>query len=125
MNTVFAFECNVAGRDWQQTINARSYGRAKSEYHRSVTDAWPDIPFTAIRCRKLGGPRTSERFKSCAEYRGLPGLSCGQRVLVGAATGVVVGHNSGACFKVLFDDDSPKYAGATLPVHHQEMTVIQ
>jgi hypothetical protein len=34
---------------------------------------------------------------------------------------VIVGHNSSANFDVLFDDDSPRYAGNTLNVHPSEI----
>lgn len=125
-SAVFAFACSVAGTDWgEEIINARSRGRAKREYHLGVTDAWPDVPFTAIRARKLGAPRTSPDFIRNAQYRGLPDVRCGQRVKVGDARGVIVGHNSSANFDVLFDDDSPRYAGQTLNCHPNEVTLDQ
>jgi hypothetical protein len=119
--TVFAFEVNVAGREWAETVNARTSGQAKSEYFQGVRESWPGIPFTALRCRKIGRPHTSKRFEACASYRGLAGLQCGQRVVVGGARGVIVGHNSSANFDVLFDSDSPKYAGLRLNVHPDSM----
>lgn len=122
MNEVFSFSVWPKDRpEWAETVNARTKGRAKFEYWNRLADAWPDVPFTEIRCRKLGGPHTSDRFKDCADYRGVPHIRCGSRVVVGPSRGVVVGHNSSACFNVLFDDDSPKYAGINLSVHPMEM----
>jgi hypothetical protein len=121
---VFSFACSVAGTDWgEEIVNARTRGRAKREYHLSVIDAWPDVPFTAVRARKIGAPHTTADFIRNAQYRGLPNVRCGQRVKVGDARGVIVGHNSSANFDVLFDDDSPRYAGQTLNCHPNEVTL--
>lgn len=114
---VFAWEVSVKGTDWTKIVNARTSGQAKRDYHLDVRDAWPDVPYTAMRCRKIGAPHTSERFKHNARYRGMPDVQCGQRVKVGEARGVIVGHNDSANFDVLFDDDSPKYAGLKLNCH--------
>ena len=62
-------------------------------------------------------PETSERFRANAAYRGMPHIQCGQRVKVGEAHGVIVGHNESANFDVLFDPDSPRYANLRLNVH--------
>lgn len=113
---VFAFEVSVTGTDWKQIVNARTSGKAKAEYHRQVLDAWPDVPFTRMRCRKIGAPHSSERFMANARYRGMPDVRCGQRVSVGNETGVIVGHNSSANFDVLFDAGS-KYGESVLNVH--------
>ena len=114
---VFAFEVWVHGTDWKTTVNARTAGKAKRDYHLDVIDAWPDVPYTAMRCRKLGPPQTSREFERNARYRGLPQVKCGDRVWCGTAVGRIVGHNDSANFDVLFDDDSPKYAGLRLNVH--------
>ncbi len=119
--SLFAFEVSVKGTDWTQIVNARTHGQAKSVYHLDVLDAWPDIPYTALRCRKIGAPNTSGRFIQNAKYRGMPDVKCGQRVKVREAHGVIVGHNSSANFEVLFDEDSPKYAGLRLNVHPGEI----
>lgn len=124
MSAVFAFECHIKGHeDWSRVINARSRGSAKVEYWRDVSDAWPSIPFTSVRARKVGAPQTSAQFMRNAEYRGLPSMKCGDRVKVGESRGVVVGHNESANIVVLFDDDAPRYAGMKLSVHPQEMSV--
>lgn len=122
--SLFSWEVSVAGTDWTKVVNAKSRGRAKADYYRDVIDAWPDVPFTAMRCRKIGAPKTSEQFSNCAIHRGLPGLKCGHRVKVGDARGVIVGHNSSANFNVLFDADSPKYAGLTLNCHPDGIELI-
>lgn len=123
MNQVYAFEVSVAGRDWTKVVNARTRGQAKKDYHRDVLDAWPDVPFTAMRARKLGPPQTSMEFERNASYRGLPAIKCGQAVKVGEARGVIVGHNDSANLDVLFDEDSPRYAGLKLNVHPAGITI--
>jgi len=118
-----AYALYPAGKpEWETVLNASSRGKAKSEYWRHVTDAWPDVPFTSIRCRKVGGPVTTPEFMRCAAGRGLPGLRCGDRVSVGESLGVVVSHNASACFNVEFT--SGRYAGNTLSVHPDEMLVL-
>jgi hypothetical protein len=111
--------------EWARTINARSAGKAKGEYHRDLTESWPDVPFTKIRARKIGKPMTSERFRANAKYRGMPDVECGQRVTVNGNAGTITGHNSSANFEVLFDDDAPHYDGLKLNVHPQDVVLIR
>ena len=126
MSTVFAFEVWVVGfSEGSHIINAQSLGKAKYQVWRDILDPWPDTPFTAMRGRKIGPAHTSEQFKRNAVYRGMPDIKCGQRVRVGTDCGTIVGHNSSANFNVLFDDDSPKYAGLTLNVHPQEIEIVK
>lgn len=120
-SAVFAWEVSVKGTDWTSTVNARTSGQAKRQYHLDVLDAWPNVPYTTLRCRKIGAPCTSKDFKSNARYRGMPDVRCGQRVKVGEARGVIIGHNSSANFDVLFDVDSPKYSGLRLSCHPAEL----
>ena len=117
MVEVFAFACRVAwAPQWGETIyNAASAGKAKLEHWRAVDDAWPGTKFTDVRARKIGAPHTSEAFRRNAQYRGMPDIKCGDRVLVGDRVGVVVGHNSSANFDVLFD------SGWRLNVHPSEI----
>lgn len=126
MSEIFAFVVSVVGTDWTKIVNARTSGKAKYQYWLDVTDAWPDVPITAMRARKYnsGRPYTSPEFERNAKYRGLPDVKCGQRVRVGGSEGVIVGHNSSANFDVLFDDDAPRYAGLRLNVHPQELEII-
>ena len=77
-----------------------------------------------MQARKIGPPYTSPQFTRNAEYRGLPGLKCGQRVKVGKKVGVIVNHNSSANLDILFDDDSPQYSGLTLNCHPDSLTLI-
>lgn len=121
---IAAFEVSVAGTDWTSVINAPTRGKAKSEYWSRVVDAWSNIPFTAIRCRRIGAPVSSPQFISNAVYRGMPGVRCGDRCRVGESIGTIVGHNSSANFDVYFDSDAPKYAGLTLNVHPMEIKII-
>ena len=118
---VFAFEVRVAGENGAVIINAHSSGQAKTFFWRGNS---PNFPFTEIRVRKLGAPQTPESFMHTAKYRGLPDARCGQRVRVGDATGVIVGSNSSANFRVLFDTDSPKHAGLRLNVHPQGIVFV-
>lgn len=48
-----AFEVSVVGMDWARTVNARTSGQAKSWYFGELQNPWPDIPFTALRCRHV------------------------------------------------------------------------
>ena len=123
MNDIFSFEVSVKGTDWKQIVNARTPGKAKREYHSNVIDAWPDGPFTSLRCRKIGRPHTSEQFVRIALYRGMPAVECGQRVTVSGNAGTIVGHNESANFNVLFDEDAQKYSGVTLNVHPQDIVL--
>jgi hypothetical protein len=121
---VFAFRVWVDGYDHSSIVNHLSSGKAKAEYYRDLRDVRPDIPFTAIRAKKLGAPVSSTSFVRNAQYRGMPQLQCGDRVKVGDAQGVIVGHSSSANFNVLFDQDS-RYQGQVLNVHPQEIEVIK
>lgn len=121
---VHAFECNVRGRQWQKIVNHRTRSKARYAYLLDVRDAWPDTTFADIVVRKVGPPSTSEAFRRTAKYRGLLELQCGHRVACGNATGTIVAHNSSANFDVLFDDDSPEFAGLTLNVHPMEMRIL-
>lgn len=117
---VFAFEVSVVGTDWTEIVNARTSGAAKAGYWRRVSEAWPDVPFTAVRARKVGRPVSSNEFVRCAEYRGVV-VRCGDRVTVGADRGVVIGHDASANFRVLFDADSPRFANQQLSVHPSDL----
>lgn len=124
-NSVFAFEVTVKEKpEWARVINARTAGQAKSEYYSELLDAWPDVLWTSLRCRKIGNPQTSERFRANAAYRGMPSVRCGQSVKVGRARGVIVGHNCSANFDVLFDPDSPQYANLRLNVHPSSIEFV-
>jgi hypothetical protein len=129
MNEISAFEMGVKGMQLSEgesatVVNARTVGQAKMEYLRHLDGCFPNVKFTQITCRKVGGPVTSKHFIRNAEYRGLPQVRCGDAVKVGEARGVIVGHNSSANFDVLFDDDSPRYAGLRLNVHPSEVETI-
>jgi len=123
---IYAFHVMVKGTpDWGKTINAATAGEAKSQYHQDVSESWPDIPYTALRVRKLGPPHTSRQFENNAIYRGMPGLRCGQRVEVGIGCfGTVVSHNSSANLNIRFDDDCPAYPGLTLNCHPDSVVLI-
>jgi hypothetical protein len=104
---------------FRQTVNARSPGRAKYERHLSISDAWPGVPFTSMRARVVGPPRSNDHFLHVARLRGRPDVRCGDRVRLGppdGRAGVIVGHTGGANWDVLFDDGS---SGA---VHPDECT---
>jgi hypothetical protein len=117
MNEVFAFDVWVKGTDWHQVVNERTPGRAKLLYYRSVVDAWPDVPYTAMRVRKLGLAQSTAKATRVADYRNRPDLKCGVRVKAEGGTGRIVDGNDSANFDVLFDDDSPRHAGMRLNCH--------
>ena len=117
LGAVESYEVSIAGApsDWAQTIMAFSRGQAKSSYLAHVRDAYPDMPYTLVRARKVAGPKSSADFIRCATYRGLPHVRCGDPVTVDGDHGTVVGHNGSANFEILFS--TGKYAGQTVPVH--------
>lgn len=125
---VFAWECNVRGKNWQRTINHRTAGKARYEYLLDLRDSWPDATFADITVRKIGPAHTSEAFKRNAAYRGMPEVRCGTRVEIrspeGPALGVIVGHNGSANFDVLFDDDT-YFKGGVGNVHPSEIRVVR
>lgn len=112
-----AYECTVKGTDWHRTVHAETAGKAKLEYWRDVREAWQDTPYTAIRCRVIGPPQTSDDFRRTAEYRGVSFARVGMDVIVNGCRGVIVGHNCSANFDVLFQDG--RYKGQTLNCHPQ------
>lgn len=110
--------------EWAEVVNAASRGKAMVEKFNLCREVGWNVRFVDFRAVVVGGPVTSDGFRRCAAYRGLPGLECGQRVRVGESLGTVVGHNASANFKVVFDEDAPKYAGMELNVHPQGMEVV-
>lgn len=112
-----AFSCTVAGEpdDPGTIVNARSRGRAKSQY-LSILDM-DGIEYTDVRARVSGSlPVTTQRFIENAKYREIPFARVGMRVQVGNEKGAITGHNSSANLDVLFDEDS-KYPDMTLNCH--------
>jgi hypothetical protein len=98
---VFAFECSVSDAPWGehwQLINAPSRGAAKVHYWRQVRDVWPDIPYTAVRCRKKGPAESDAAFKIGVAYRGIPDTRCGDGVSWRGGEGVVVGFGGGGAW---------------------------
>ena len=124
---VFAWECNVRGKDWQRTINHLTAGKARYEYLLDLRDAWPDATFADITVRKIGPAHTSEAFRRTAAYRGMPDLKCDTRVEVCSgsqrAMGVIVGHNDSANFDVLFYEDT-YFKGGIGNVHPSELRPV-
>lgn len=123
MNELFAFACRLRGSEHETTYNARTAAAAKYQFHLDIRDPCPDAKWTDIRVRKVGGPHTSAGFMRTATYRGMPDVRCGQRVRVGDANGVIVGHNSSANFDVLFDADS-RYGAQVLNVHPSDIRCL-
>lgn len=124
MDSLFAWNVEVKGTTWSKIINACTRGQAKLEYYLDVRESWPDVPYTAMRCQKIGAPHTSADFERNARYRKMPNIRCGQRVKVGKGFGVIVGHNSSANFDVLFDKDSPEYSGLRLNCHPSGIELV-
>ena len=126
---VHAFAVGIVGRGGTDVVHHRTAGRAKAAFWRDLHDVLPDLRFVDVTVRKLPAVVTSPAFARTATYRGMPGLQCGQRVEVRAreviARGAIVGHNSSANFDVLFDDDSPAFAGLVLNVHPAELLLTE
>lgn len=104
-----SYACRVRGHDEHHTVHAESIGKAKKEYFDLVSECCPDLRFTDIRARCLGGPVTDEGFARTANYRGVPFARIGMRVEVAGDPGVIVGKNSSAAegwrrFHALLDD---------------------
>ena len=113
-----AFECGVRGTNWTRIVHHLTAGKAKYSYWLDVTEPWPDVKFTDITCRSLGGPIQTAKFKHTAAYRGVD-LVIGDKVLAGGAEGFIVDSNSSANFDVLFT--SGKWQGQILNVHPAEI----
>ena len=114
--TVQSYACRLKGIDHETTITAKSAGKAKAAYRSQLLDVFDRVEFRDIRVRSLGGPVTSDEFRRNAEYRGVPFAKVGMRVRVGEAMGTIIGHDSSANWRVLFDEDT-RYQGGTLSCH--------
>ena len=101
--------------DHETIINSISRGAAKTVFWRSVREAYQDVPFTALRVRKVGDPVTTEGFLRNARYRGIPDARCGDRVKAEGWWGRIVGHNDSANLDILFEEGP--CAGQVLNVH--------
>ncbi|MFM9966763.1 MAG: hypothetical protein ACKV2Q_36790 [Planctomycetaceae bacterium] len=75
-----------------------------------------DFEYTSIRCRCAGDPVTTPDIRRTAEYRGVPFVTAGMRVMVDGMFGVIVGNNSSANWDVMFDAGT-KWAGQVLNCH--------
>lgn len=113
---VQSYACRLKFHDHETTFCATSPGKAKAMYFSDVSDCLPDLQFTDVRVRCLGGPVTTGAFRRTAEYRGVPFARIGMQVSVGGERGIIVGNNESANFNVLFDDAS-RYKGETLNCH--------
>lgn len=87
-----------------EIVVARSRGAAKYRLWTRMQDAWSELPFTSMRATAVGGFHESDRFRSFAEYRGIPFARVGMRVRSDdGKEGVIVGHNDSANLDVIFD----------------------
>jgi hypothetical protein len=114
----------VIGTDWTRTVYGLTAGKAKAHYFYNVKDAWPDVPFTAIRTRLIKGhrPANTESFERTKRYRAF-GFDIGDPVRVGEHSGFVVGSNDSANFDILFVDGPA--AGLTRNVHPGDIMTIR
>lgn len=111
--------------DYRRIVNHRTAAGAKREAWRDLRDPCPDVRWTDLRVRVNGPAVTSPYFAHATNIRGLPNVKCGDRVRVGEAMGAIVGHNESANFDVLFDDDSPRYAGLVINVHPSSCVFVK
>lgn len=103
---IHAYEVWVDGTDRpRHTVYSRNRGAAKYSYWLDVRDAWPSVPITAMRCRRIGLPLApSTAFARVAKMRNMPArFSPGPRVLCGPELGTVVDHDSSCNFVVELD----------------------
>jgi len=111
--TLHAFDVWIPDAPWgdvRESINASSAGDAKACYWRRVREAWPSIPYTAVRARKVGPPKSSAEFLLGVAYRGIPHARCGDRVTWKTGAGVIVGFGGGgAWLEVQFDGGGRGY----------------
>lgn len=116
-STPHTYEVGVRQTDWRRQVMALTAGKAKADYFRDVRDCWPDVKYTDIVCRVIGGPVTDSEFERTATYRNVPFARVGMRVqfVDDGAEGVIAGKNSSANFDVLFV--SGKNKGLTLNCH--------
>lgn len=103
------FECSVKHAPWGEdhwtTVHSFTRGQAKSDYWSDVREPWPDIPFTAVRCRGPFAICDTEKFRHTADYRKVP-YHIGDPVAWRGKVGRIVDSNSSANFEVLFPDGS-------------------
>ncbi len=109
-----SYACRIVGDNHETIVHHRTPGKAKREYHSLISDCCPDLQFTDIRVRRLGGPVTPDGFRRTADYRGVPFARVGMQVSVGGQSGVIVGNNCSGNFDVLFDS---RYGGEILNCH--------
>lgn len=120
--TIRAFSVWPQGRpEWAETVNARSAGAAKYDRWRSIRECYQDVPITAMRCRVVGPPVTSEGFTRNAKYRGIPEVRCGDPVEVKGWRGTVVDHDSSCNLVILFDPGSP-FGDGRAHIHPHDCT---
>lgn len=106
--SVYAFEVWIPNAPWgdvRQIINERTLGQAKVKYWRDVADAWPSIPYTAVRGRRIGPPQSLPEFLLGVAYRGIPDVRCGDRVTWKNASGVIVGFGGGGAWLEVVADE--------------------
>lgn len=108
--TIRAFKVSVIGRDWATTIHAASPGQAKYQYLLGLREAWPGLTFKDLTYHSLGHPRTTERFLSVADHRGL-NWRIGDIVEFQGERGALVDANDSCNFEVLFPN------GRRVPIH--------
>lgn len=115
-----SFACRTRWSDHETLINARSPGKAKSEFLRSLDCDW--VNFVDVHVRLYGEMFTSPELRRVADYRGVAFVCAGMRVKVGNDFGVIVGANSSANLDVLFDADG-RYGEEVMNCHpHSQIT---
>lgn len=117
-----AYSCTVVGTNWDTVVHALTREKARYLYWRQVTDAWPDTPFTAIRARLLGLPRTTEKFHHTALYR-KAWFRIGDKVRVGNSIGFVADSDDSANFVIHVI--SGEWANRIVHVHISEIHPVE
>ena len=127
MRPVLCYECWFSHAPWRgrhgnidhETVYAFSSGAAKARYLRLVREFWGDIPFIAIRARRLKEfPEDANLTKIC-KYRGIPTLRAGKSIVsIGGKIATAIGANDSANINVIYE------TGTTGSVHPNGLTVI-
>lgn len=105
--------------DFGADVHARTAGQAKAKYFTDLRESWPGVPYTDLRVHVVPTVET-EAFANLREYRRVPWLKLGMRVVVAGRPGRVVGHDSSANLRVLLDGSDAVWSAHP----HSEVTYL-
>lgn len=117
LSTYLVEHCDGADAMQPRQVVAVSRSSARMQVLRDLWETWGRgrADFADLRVRRIGGPRTSDRLRRVAEYRGVPHARAGDVVTVGGVRAEIVDADESANFVVLFLDGTLR--GSTGHVH--------